>query len=159
MRWRIWQRVLAPRRTYWLCWAFGVCALVAGCSNSSPHSVEHVEVSGKVLFQDKPLPGGRITFLTPNGGFASTGIIDENGNYRINAPVGPVKIGVDNRALQPQAQEVDSRIPRKGRRRPVDSLKGRYVPIPPKYFMVDTSQLTYEVKLGTQTHNIVLDNK
>jgi hypothetical protein len=163
MHWRIWQTGIAPRRTYWLCSAFGLWVLAAGCSKSHPRSVEHVEVTGKVLFQGKPLPGGQITFLTPIGGFANTGPIDENGIYHISAPVGPVQIGVDNRALQPQTQELDKRLS-KIRGRPIESLelkglKGRYVAIPPKYYRVDTSGLTYEVKPEPQTYDIVLDDK
>jgi hypothetical protein len=158
MRWRIWQTAIAPRLACWPCLPFGLLVLAVGCARQ-PHSVEHVEVSGKVLFQDKPLPGGRVTFVATNGGFASTGKIDENGNYRLNAPVGPVQISVDNRILQPEAQKQAKRLGKsKSKTGAKDPVKGVFVPIPPKYYDPGTSQLTYEVKPGPQTHDIVLDN-
>ncbi|HBI46455.1 MAG TPA: hypothetical protein DDY78_26920 [Planctomycetales bacterium] len=64
--------------------------------------MEHADVSGKVLFQGKPLPGGQVTFVVVKGGFASSGPIGENGNYQIKSPVGDVEISVDNRMLQQQ---------------------------------------------------------
>jgi hypothetical protein len=39
-------------------------------------------------------------FLAPNDSFAASENIDENGNYRINAPVGPVQLSVDYRLLR-----------------------------------------------------------
>jgi hypothetical protein len=76
--------------------------VITGCGGR-PRSVEHAEVSGKVLFQGKPLPGGVVNFVTVNGGFAATGAIDENGNYQLKAPVGEVKIGVSNKMLRGSA--------------------------------------------------------
>ena len=96
--------------------------------------VELVEVSGRVLYNGKPLPGGRVTFVTADG-FASTAVIDETGNYRIKSRVGEAGIGVDNRMLQKRG----NRVP------------GRYVQIPAKYSTPDTSGLKYKVRKGQQT--------
>jgi hypothetical protein len=73
---------------------FCVLLLTTGCGGSK-RSVEHVNVTGKVTYNGKPVTGGQIMFVSKDG-FASTGRIDENGNYTINAPLGEVKITVDN---------------------------------------------------------------
>src|SRR5260370_1315116 len=84
---------LACRAHLLLC----LLVLTAGCSGGTG-SVERAEVTGKVLFKGQPLPGGRVTFVTVQGGFAHGGTIDERGNYTLSAPVGEVRIAVDNRA-------------------------------------------------------------
>ncbi|QJW96441.1 hypothetical protein FTUN_3998 [Frigoriglobus tundricola] len=71
-----------------------------GLRGQPPRSVDHAEVSGKVLLQGKPVPGGQVSFVAVNGGFAASGNIDENGIYQIKAPVGEVKITVTNSMLQ-----------------------------------------------------------
>jgi hypothetical protein len=122
-----------------------------------------VEVSGKVLFKGNPLPGGRVTFAAIEGGFASTRPIDENGNYKINAPIGAVLISVDNRMLQPRR---GARRGQEHRLKRPDSevveeepIKGRrYVKIPERYANCDTSGLTYTVKPEAQTHDIELSD-
>lgn len=145
------------------CLSLGLFLLLAGCGQT-PHSVDHAEVSGKVLFQGKPLPGGRVNFLAINGGFASSADIDENGNYQINAPVGDVEIAVTNQMLKAKTE------PKKGSLAPKEaeakqkeadgkkhrSPKGRYVRIPRQYEDPHASGLKYTVKRGAQTHDIEL---
>jgi hypothetical protein len=130
----------------------GLLAWGVGCQ--SKRSVEHARVTGKVLFNGKPLPGGRLTFLTVNGGFASTGDIDENGNYQIEAPVGEVGISVDNSMLR-------SKVTPRHLKRPnteEHALKGTWVQIPPRYRLVDQSGLNYTVKPGLQQFDINLSD-
>lgn len=105
--------------------SLGLLALMAGCGQN-PRSVSHTEVSGKVLFQGKPLPKGRVNFITVKGAFASSGKIDENGHYKLEAPVGDVQICVMNEK------------------------------IPSQYANPQASGLTYTVKPGSQTHDIEL---
>src|SRR4051794_2917593 len=94
--------ILAPlARPTFCCALIGLLAWVAGC-NQKPRETEHAEVSGKVLIDNKPLPGGQISFVAVKGGFAASGNIDENGNYNIKAPIGEVTIAVNNGALQTQ---------------------------------------------------------
>jgi hypothetical protein len=137
------------------------CLLVpaAGCAPRS--SVEHVQLSGQVLFKGKPLPGGKVNFVGVEVPFASTGIIDEKGNYTINAPVGEVRISVDNRLLEQQGKRgMPKEAPTRGAGRPdagdPNPVKGTYKRIPNKYYAPDTSGLTYTVKKEEQTHNIEL---
>jgi hypothetical protein len=142
----------------------GLLTGMTGCTKSL-HSTQHEEVSGQVLFKGKPLPGGRVTFAAIEGGFASTRPIDENGNYKINAPVGNVLISVDNRMFLPrrgaksgqkqkqQPKRPDSQV---GEEEPIKG--GHYVEIPQRYANCDTSGLTYTVKPGAQTHDIELSD-
>ncbi len=146
--------------------SLGLLILSAGCSRLG-RSVEHAEVSGRVLFQGKPLPGGVVNFVAVNGAFANRGFIDENGNYTIKAPEGEVRIGVDNHMLanqppprerpkeektvrQKKVAEVQQDLPPQG------PVKGYYVEIPRSYADPTTSGLTYTVKPGPQTHDIEL---
>jgi hypothetical protein len=144
------------RRPACSCLSLGLLTLLAGCGQN-PHSAEHTEVSGKVLFQGKPLPGGIVSFVAVNGGFTSTGTIDENGDYQIKAPVGDVEISVMNRMLQ-SSRESKWMPPRlkKADAKENQPLKGRWVEIPSHYEDPHTSGLKYTVKRGPQTHDIEL---
>jgi hypothetical protein len=120
-----------------------------------------VEVSGQVLFQGKPLPGGTVQFVSVVGAFASNGIIDEKGKYSIKAPVGDVRISVDNRVLRKEGKGANLDAVRRGAGRPdsgdPDPVKGTYKQIPAKYYDPDNSGLTYTVTNGPQTHDIELN--
>jgi hypothetical protein len=136
----------------------GVLLLVLATGCSRPTSVEHVEVTGKVLYKNKPVTGGRVSFVTVKGAFNSTGTIDEKGNYTIKAPVGDVQISVDNSMLLPRRGGKDKThiLPKPGSESEKHPVKGVYVNLPPKYRTPDTSGLTYTVKSGPQTHDIIL---
>jgi hypothetical protein len=128
--------------------------LVAGCSKTR-RAPEHAEVSGKVVYHNKPVTGGQVSFVAADG-FASVGIIDEKGNYTISAPVGDVRIGIDNRGVGSKLREAAA----KGAGRPdaeaPKPIKGVYREIPAKFYTPDTSELKYTVKSGAQTHDIEL---
>jgi hypothetical protein len=127
-------------------------------------------VSGKVLIDDKPLPGGEISFVTVKGGFASSGKIDENGNYKLSAPVGEVTITVNNAMLQGQAPHKGAKGKGGGGPPPkelphpkqvaadVQPTKGHWVSIPSRYSNADTSELKYTVKEGPQTYDVKLSS-
>src|SRR5262249_18589860 len=116
-----------------------------GCANKRKYDT--AEVSGKVTFKGKPLPGASITFVAVKGGAATSDVIDENGNYKISAPIGEVKIQVDNRSLE-KKKPMGPVLKRPGSEEP-SSLKGTYVAIPEKYYTADDTPLTYTVKSGT----------
>lgn len=142
------------------CLSIGLLILMTGCGKGS-RGAQHAEVSGKVVFQGKPLPGGRISFVTAKEGLATTAIIDENGNYKIDAPVGDVKISVDNSALQ-KSRFGGGPPPKMHHPRPPGSeaedqpLKGQFVELPSQYKDPGSSGLTYTVKPGPQTHDVEL---
>jgi hypothetical protein len=142
----------------------GFFLLAGGCNSGRPREIDHTEVTGKVLFKNKPLPGGRVAFITTKWGFSATGNIDENGQYKVLAPVGDVLIGVDNRMLEPPKKEKGKKEPPKAPSIKVPGeetappLKGKYVKIPDKYADPSKSGLTFKVeKGGPQTHDINLD--
>ena len=136
------------------CLTLGLLTLAAGCGNN-PRSAEHADVSGQVLFRGKPLPGGQVTFVTVKGGFAANGIIDEDGNYRIRAPLGDVRIGVTNRMLQPRGGAIPQIHPKKAAGdAPVP--RGQWVQLPLSCEDPHSSGLTYTVRPGPQTHDIDL---
>jgi hypothetical protein len=151
--------VRAVRLACWLCLPLGLLLPAAGCKKT-PHAADHVDVSGQVLYNGKPVTGGQVTFVTVEGAFASTGSIDEKGNYTIKAPVGEVKIAVDTEMLNPSNRGAKMEAARKGAGRPdagdPNPPKGTYVKIPQKYRTADSSELSYTVTRGSQTHNIEL---
>jgi hypothetical protein len=140
--------------------------LLCGCNDSSmgPQG----QVSGKVTYQGKPLPGGQVRFLTSKG-LLFSGDIDPEGNYKLKAVVGEAKIAVDNSMLKKNSESprIDLRH-RPGAQPPpgvkVDdepsaTLAGTYLPLPEKYQSPETSGLTCTVKSGSQTHDIELTDK
>ena len=70
--------------------------LVVGCGPGQGN------VSGRVLFNGAPLPGGRVTFRPADPRQNSVSAeIDRQGNYQAVLPAGEVKVCVDNRELEP----------------------------------------------------------
>jgi len=138
------------------CLSIGLLALMAGCGN--PRAPQEADVSGKVLFQGKPLPGGKVSFIAVKGGFSAIGTIDENGVYQIKAPVGEVQISVTNRMLQPRSEPAGAQRLSKARGGEKQTIKGRWVKIPDQYEDPSTSGLKYTVTRGSQTHDIELSD-
>jgi hypothetical protein len=117
-------------------------------------------VSGRVLFDGRPLPGGKVLFRLAQSGDVREGIIDENGGYTVDCPAGEAQIGVDNSMLQkpvaPGPQRMRGAGVRPGSGEKPNEFKGRYVSIPSKFKNPVTSGLTYTVEKGGQTHDIPL---
>ena len=93
---------------------------VVGCGPNQ------VKVSGRVLFDGKPLPGGRVTFRPADPSQNSvSAVIDEQGNYAAVLPAGDVQVSVDNSELEPRSSG-----PRRGRRGAgsSDVERGRSIP-------------------------------
>ena len=140
-----------------------ILLLAVGCS-SNRKSAEYSEVTGKVLYQGKGLPGGRVTFVSSDG-FSGSANIDENGEYKISAPIGEVKISVDNRMLAggtstrkgPGAPDTTKQILKRPGSEEPQKMKGQYVSIPEKYASPDQSGLKYKVVKGSQTHDIPIE--
>jgi hypothetical protein len=148
------------RLTRWTCLVLCLLLLAPGCGGRR-RSVDHADVSGKVTYNGKPVTGGEITFVTAEG-FASTGIIDPEGNYTIKAPVGPVKVSVNNQMIVTAAAGGKVLAKQKGgsAARPgapeATPIKGKFMPLPPKYLKMDTTDLTYTVTSGSQTKDFDL---
>jgi hypothetical protein len=144
----------------------GFGLLLSGCSRSGLG--REGEVSGKVTYKGKPLPGGQVTFMTPQG-YGFNGVIDPEGNYKVRPLVGEVRIAVDNSMLaRPHESAQDMRrrmgmepapgVKVEGQKSAAPAITGTYVPLPDKYRSPDTSGLTYTVKSGSQTHDIELSD-
>lgn len=117
-------------------------------------------VTGKVYYKTKLLKGGTVTFVGPDGKTA-TGQIQEDGSYTVEkAPVGEVKVGVDNRSLKPRPGIPRYRPPSGSQAGytppdPAEQAK-RYVPIPDQYTDPTTSGKTLTVTSGKQEQDIKL---
>jgi hypothetical protein len=148
--------------------------VVAGCGASQG------KVTGRVLYNGAPLPGGTVLFRPAdpkaNSVFAR---INDDGTYEAELPVGEVKVSVDNRDLQPPPRtqgpvrlpginlprEVQQKFAQAKSQAPAEAAEspdalekpsGKYVPIPDKYYSVDTSGLQFTAKGGNQTQDIEL---
>jgi hypothetical protein len=113
-------------------------------------------VSGEVSYKGKPVTGGEIMFFTEDG-FNGTGRIDEQGHYTVNAPVGNVKVTINNTMVGKSAREAASKGagPRPGGPEP-EPIKGKFMRLPPKYSSPAETDLNYNVKKGAQTINVEL---
>jgi hypothetical protein len=149
--------------SWWRRWAAPLgllmAAVVCGCSGGTK-APANAEVSGKVTYKGQPVPGGEVVFVTVNGGFANGAMMDENGEYKITAPVGDVKITVSNSMLRTGGRGAPrggggGMLKRPDSEQPKEA-KGRYIDLPSKYANADLTDLTYTVVKGTQTHNIEL---
>jgi hypothetical protein len=130
------------RRGIVVLWSSLALALaVTGCGSTPTGNV-----SGKVMFEGKPLAGGYVAYVgsgTPPKTVSS--VIDEQGRYSItNAPVGPVQItiqGPSGTAIGPDGRPITTGDP---------------VVIPSRYMDADKSGLTYTVNAGSQDYPIYL---
>jgi hypothetical protein len=146
-----------------------VCALAAGCGGGEG------KISGQVLYEGKPVPGGWVIFRPADGRQNTIQVeIDANGHYEATLPTGEVKIAVDNRDRPlPTSEEAAPgpelpsgiKPPKDAKAEAPESKKtsnnsqansGKYIPLPDKYYDVDKSGLTYKVESGSHTHNIEL---
>jgi hypothetical protein len=137
-------------------------------------------VTGRVLFDGTPLPGGTLTFMTADLRGQSYGAdVDESGNYSVVLPAGDVLVSFDNRRYAPLARRGPPPLPPglpadiRGKLRPsspppaepppadvpAGTRSGRYVKVPERYHMVETSDLKFAVKPGEQQHDIELTSK
>jgi hypothetical protein len=130
------------------------------------------KVSGRVLYNGAPLPGGRVTFRPADPRQNSVSAeLDEQGNYEVVLPAGEVEVSVDNRELEPSGLlggPLPPGLPpdvrkalggagtdKPGPKSPVKPSR-RYVRIPDRYYITETSGLRFTVERGEQRHDIGL---
>jgi hypothetical protein len=146
--------------------------VVAGCGAGQ------AKVTGRVLYDGKPLPGGRVTFMPDGAANPVTVNLDEQGNYEAVLPTGEIRVSVDNRALEPRPA-LPSGIPpglpggaaaklaEARRQNPQKAtgiidpgmqgrIPGKYVAIPKKYYDFTQSGIKFTVNRGDQSHDIEL---
>jgi hypothetical protein len=139
-----------------------VVAAPIGCQSKATGVVK-----GKVTFANKPLGIGTVAFFAADNRHAS-GAIQRDGTYTINdAPVGDVKIviTVPSRSSMMMMGRGGPPKPPKDMKMPSEMLPpgytgpegpGEYVPISERYAKLETTDLTYTVTKGEQTHDIPL---
>jgi hypothetical protein len=137
---------------------FSLCAaLLAGCS-SEP---ETAKVSGKVTYKGQPVTGGQMYFYPAEGG-GLPGSITPDGTYAIvGLPPGKVTVTIETESINPNRTVRTYGDKRGGGMGPTPegvntSGGGIYVQIPKKYAQKATTDLTFEVTGGEQTHDIQL---
>ena len=125
---------------------FALLAFAAGgCGKSTGN------VSGKVLYQGKPLPGGYVNFMSQGDkSVAKTSEIKADGSYAVSGlPVGPAKISVQGLEKRRLAD-----LPGQGGKD--EKVEQKEVYVPPQYGNTETSGLQYDVRPGSQSHDIEL---
>jgi hypothetical protein len=126
---------------------------VAGCAETQG------DVSGQVSFKGSPLPAGKVTFLCEGGAKPVLTANIREGKYEIKGvPVGPVKITVATYKPSKGVERPPGLGPtaRPGPEEAPPSPPEKYVAIPLRYGHANESQLTCDVKAGTQEHDIAL---
>jgi hypothetical protein len=136
-------------------------------------------ISGKVLYDGKPLPAGVVTFVPTSGQGAFTSRLGPDGSYSLEkVPTGPVKIAVKafppkqgggrrgGGKLKRMADAVKSgKLILSDERRAkmpkvTKQLEAALAPeeagvsVPPQYWDADKSGLQYIVTSGSQTHDV-----
>jgi hypothetical protein len=139
-------------------------ALAAGCG---PHSNLPAKVSGKVTYNNQPVPGGNIVFHSKDQGSYS-GTLGESGTYEIEGlPAGDLVVTIETETLNPKNKapayaggrgaandkQYEEAMKKMGRPVPPET---KYVKIPAKYAKEDTSGLTVTLKSGKQTKDFSL---
>ncbi len=136
--------------------------LAAGCGRGRG------DVSGKVTFNNEPIPWGRIHFFSEGGNNEVLHSPIVNGKYQIDkCPSGPVKIAVESfRAPGKPGAEMENEKLAQGFKGmammkdrsegPPLEVAGKYVEIPERYKDAEQSGLTYTVQAGPQEHDIPL---
>jgi hypothetical protein len=149
-------------RLFW--WGLVPLVFLVGCGRVEK-KIQQAEISGKVYYQGKPLPGGIVKFVDRNGYIGISVIDPSNGSYKLEAPVGEVQIAVDNRMLNrngrqqaPKIMPVAKLERPDGRPRGGQAITGTFVPLPSRYSDPESSGLKYTVKKGAQTYDIELSD-
>ncbi|WP_422931936.1 hypothetical protein [Singulisphaera sp. PoT] len=138
-----------PLRQSGLALAFTFTALIpVACGPSGP---ELAKVTGTVTYQGKPVPKGRITFVsTQEGGRNATGELGSDGSYRLQTenPGDGALLGNYNVTIYAHDEPILDYIPRK-------PVKPKIL-TPEKYEKPDTSGLSRKVKSGSNTFDFDL---
>lgn len=110
------------------CWILGLSLLVAvGCQHKPTIESNRTAVKGTVTLDGKPLPCGCITFLSvENPMFRVSAMIRPDGSFSVaDAPLGKVNVTVETETAR--------------------GNNPNYVPIPKRYGIAKTSDLTATV--------------
>jgi hypothetical protein len=135
--------------------------LAAGCGLVGSGS-KQAELNGKVVYNDAPVTGGQLRFYPADGSAPVPGSINADGTFSFGGlPTGTVKVTVDTEPVKAQAAGPYRGMKPPEGAAPPPSAGGAggtpvYVKVPRKYADPKTTDLTVELKSGTQTKNLVL---
>ncbi len=145
------MKPLSPNSLRLSAGVFLVVLAIGGCTGNSS---DQATVTGRVLYDNEPLPSGTVTFLFADGTKKGTSI-GSDGSYRMTEiGPGPVRIGVLSKARVPPGLQVPG-APGGNTGPPPEPV----VQIPSAYNSPVDSGLSYEVHKGAQEHNIELSRK
>jgi hypothetical protein len=155
----------------------GLAVLLAVTAGCGPREGR---VTGRVLLDGQPVPGGTLMFMTADlKGQSIATAVDESGNYSVALPAVEVVASFDNRQFAPLpprgptplpkglSPEIRSKLGRTSApppppppaETPVGTKSGRYVKIPERYYMIETAEIKFTVKPGEYQHDIELSSK
>jgi hypothetical protein len=123
------------------------------------------EVTGKVLFEGKPVTVGSVVLVGPDG-TQRTSLIGSDGSYHVRGlTAGHTKLAVIsiNPAAPPAdpvfaAQERD-KFNSLGIELPPAEDASKWFPLPPSYANVESSHLTADLKRGANKLDLLLSKK
>jgi hypothetical protein len=141
--------------------------LTAGCQDPLNRGGA---VRGQVRIDGEPVTAGNVLFVSEDGKWTGIGPINGKGEYVVKEPpLGKVQIAVQTemyRNFAPPARGAPAHDGgggppgSKGMVLPDPAVRGLvYKPIPAKFESVDTSDLSYVVVRGDQTHDLELSSK
>jgi hypothetical protein len=151
-------------------WVLLLCLWLTGCGG-----IKYGEVTGKVVYKGKPLPGGTIHFWPEGAGAPAGATLEEDGSYKAVVPVGEVAVSIETESLATKPSPIPG-MWGKGRRPtgiPPEALeqikaqmqeqikaqegqRSKYVKIDGKYGKPKTSGIKTDIHTGTQEVNIEL---
>ena len=135
--------------------------MICGCGNGNQTGY----VSGKVTLQNGNDPAGLlIRFMNPSAGIGATALVADDGTYSLRykgnagVPIGTFKIAVTAHVKLMNDLEVVKFMELSGaeQAKVTAERSAKKVLVPEKYRSTETSDLSYEIVSGTQTHDIVV---
>jgi hypothetical protein len=140
-------KMLVARRHLLIC--FVACFIAAGCGKGKPAST----VSGKVTLAGQPLEEGAITFFSSTGS-TGTSEIGAGGSYSLMGPNKEEGVvpGRYTAIVMPSMAQI-----KKTHNDPRIRVKDSSIPI--KYTSAASSPLKYDVAVGPNTIDILLDGE
>lgn len=146
-----------------LCWSSRwtrfVVVVAALCASASLGcGSKKATVSGTISYKGEKLGNGSVKFIGADKQ-AVVGSIRPDGTYSASAvPLGPVKIAVETTPTRKATSGPTIGVKSPDMGAEFKGEAGKYVRIPDKYKDAEKSGLTYEVKPGSQTHDIDLSD-
>jgi hypothetical protein len=160
--------IARPLHIVWLV----VSTFLLGCGAKTAN------VHGKVIFKNRPVTGGLLTFYSVDDPKVNPAIaiINEDGTYNVdNVRVGKVTATVDTRGLNPDNKgnkkrvpmRLDAAMPEDVRKKIAEKdakanalrpkLSGKYIAIPDKFTDSEKSGLSYDIGSGSNEIMVELE--